>query len=863
MKRLLTLCIMLAVAAMAYAGKVETKKVEKAQTAVSITSTEIPANLLEKIAELEAQLADLRATGGDQTEVRAKLEKYRSLAPRDGHVNTALDRLCTECAPENADLGMIGTVVYDYFITGDCGTDGKWVGRFDGLAGSVYYWDLCPTTPGTGTNAGFDAVSDCDIRIRDAACVELAYNDGVSGCTPSWSPNNWAWNCTATGTYYVEIQPYSGGCLGDASMTFTLNYYRAGVNPAPTNDECGGAIALTVPGSVSGSTADAVDNYNAACPYTSSSKDVVYTYTPSVNENVTFGLCLSAFDTKLYIATECPPVNLVACNDDASVCPNSAGPYRSYLECVALTGGTTYYIFVDGYSSSDFGDYTLTAELCQACDVVCPEGAIAEGEGACSDEYVDTYNGGCNDPAFSTSVLECNTTVCGLSGTYLFTGLNYRDTDWYQFTVTEDMDSNKFCLTTEFAGLFFIFPLASCEDINNGVVAPIYQMATTSCTEVCFDACFLPGDYLAIVLPAGFTGVPCGAEYVLSRECRPCAEPFVCHCNEGPNTHCEYALDNTTYPISDLIPTTCVTINVPVEYHITDLNVCLDLVHTYDGDLDIVLTSPNGTVINLSNQNGGSGDNFTCTTFDDEAVTAIGGGVAPFSGSYSPDSPLSAVDGENALGAWVLCITDNYGGDNGWLNFVCLTFEYDEILPVQFGGFDAVAGNGKITLNWNTNSEHNVDHFELSRDGAVVANVAAENNASGASYSYVDNDVTNGVEYNYSLVSVDVNGARQDLATMSATPTGAAVVNAYALHQNYPNPFNPTTNIAFDMVEAGHVTINVYNVMGQKVAELVNGVAEAGRHTVTFDATSLSSGLYLYKMEANGFTAQSKMVLMK
>ncbi|NUO20456.1 T9SS type A sorting domain-containing protein, partial [bacterium] len=175
----------------------------------------------------------------------------------------------------------------------------------------------------------------------------------------------------------------------------------------------------------------------------------------------------------------------------------------------------------------------------------------------------------------------------------------------------------------------------------------------------------------------------------------------------------------------------------------------------------------------------------------------------------------------------------------------------------------AVAGNGLVTLNWNTLSETDVDHFELSRNGSVVANVAAMNSATGANYSYTDNGLTNGTTYNYSLVSVDVNGARQALATLSATPSGSAVITEYALHQNYPNPFNPTTNIAFDMVEAGKVSISVFNVMGQKVAEIVNGNMEAGRHVVNFDATGLSSGLYLYKMEANGFTAQAKMVLMK
>jgi hypothetical protein len=65
------------------------------------------------------------------------------------------------------------------------------------------------------------------------------------------------------------------------------------------------------------------------------------------------------------------------------------------------------------------------------------------------------------------------------------------------------------------------------------------------------------------------------------------------------------------------------------------------------------------------------------------------------------------------------------------------------------------------------------------------------------------------------------------------------------------------------MKEAGRVSLKVYNLLGQNVATLVNSEVTAGRHSVRFDASGLTSGLYIYKMEANGFSAQSKMMLMK
>jgi len=339
-------------------------------------------------------------------------------------------------------------------------------------------------------------------------------------------------------------------------------------------------------------------------------------------------------------------------------------------------------------------------------------------------------------------------------------------------------------------------------------------------------------------------------------------EPCVCQCSTLPNSHSVIAASNTDYDILDNADV-CLTINVPFQYHITDLNVSLDLVHTFDGDLVITLLSPMGTLDTLSNRRGSAGDNFTCTVFDDEATTTIALGAAPFTGSFIPDQALSAYDGQNAVGNWVLCVLDRAGGDVGYVIGACLTFEYDIILPAEFGGFSAVSRDGEVALNWNTLSERELANYEVSRDGSVIAVVEAQNSATGADYSFVDANVTNGTTYTYSLTVTDVLGGRQELATVEATPGSASVVSEYALHQNYPNPFNPTTNIAFDMVEAGHVSISVFNIMGQKVAELVNGNVEAGRHTVSFDAASLSSGLYLYKMEANGFTAQSKMVLMK
>lgn len=83
------------------------------------------------------------------------------------------------------------------------------------------------------------------------------------------------------------------------------------------------------------------------------------------------------------------------------------------------------------------------------------------------------------------------------------------------------------------------------------------------------------------------------------------------------------------------------------------------------------------------------------------------------------------------------------------------------------------------------------------------------------------------------------------------------------LHQNYPNPFNPTTIIRFDLPIESPVVIDIYTITGQNVMRLINEIRPAGRHTVTFDAGRLTSGVYLYSLKAGTFISTGKMILLK
>lgn len=100
-------------------------------------------------------------------------------------------------------------------------------------------------------------------------------------------------------------------------------------------------------------------------------------------------------------------------------------------------------------------------------------------------------------------------------------------------------------------------------------------------------------------------------------------------------------------------------------------------------------------------------------------------------------------------------------------------------------------------------------------------------------------------------------------ATVITSSEFEETVTEYALKQNYPNPFNPSTNIRFALPEQRDVTLVVYNLLGQRVATLVNETRPAGWHEVTFDASRLASGVFIYRLEAEGYVETRSMILVK
>ena len=100
------------------------------------------------------------------------------------------------------------------------------------------------------------------------------------------------------------------------------------------------------------------------------------------------------------------------------------------------------------------------------------------------------------------------------------------------------------------------------------------------------------------------------------------------------------------------------------------------------------------------------------------------------------------------------------------------------------------------------------------------------------------------------------------LTSVSTEPFDSDRSEWFSLDQNYPNPFDPSTVISYLLPQASYIRLEVFNLLGQRVSLLVNDRIQAGQHTAIFDAGNLSSGIYIYRLQAYGFTLTRKMLLL-
>ncbi len=196
----------------------------------------------------------------------------------------------------------------------------------------------------------------------------------------------------------------------------------------------------------------------------------------------------------------------------------------------------------------------------------------------------------------------------------------------------------------------------------------------------------------------------------------------------------------------------------------------------------------------------------------------------------------------------------------------------DVALPVELVSFTGRYTNGRVELQWQTASETNNEGFFVERRSGnsawqTLGFVRGKGTTTEAqSYRFTDETAVGTVAYR--LKQVDFDG---QFAYSPVIEVLAGDLTSYKLAQNYPNPFNPTTTISYQLPVASDVKLEVFDILGKKVATLVNGRQAAGAYTYTWNANAVASGVYFYRLQAgatNGasnatFVETKKMMLVK
>ena len=201
-------------------------------------------------------------------------------------------------------------------------------------------------------------------------------------------------------------------------------------------------------------------------------------------------------------------------------------------------------------------------------------------------------------------------------------------------------------------------------------------------------------------------------------------------------------------------------------------------------------------------------------------------------------------------------------------------YSIDNLAPAPPTGLGAMVVSNAVQLGWKESLDPDFKYFAVYRGTSPdfdPHSTQAIGTVSKPSFS--DANVAQGTTYYYKLSAVDFSGNESKYSIpVSAVVSGVSDVGGvpreFALNQNYPNPFNPWTEIKYQVPQASHVKVTVYNTLGVLVATLVDRNEEAGYYNVTWDGNDsrgnvVASGIYLYKMEAGSFSVVKKMVFMK
>ena len=174
-----------------------------------------------------------------------------------------------------------------------------------------------------------------------------------------------------------------------------------------------------------------------------------------------------------------------------------------------------------GIDSSSSSEHVMISETTEPCDVECPPDGIPEQEPVCEDDWEDIWNAGCGSEPFVFEEINCNTKICGTSGTFLIDGTPFgRDTDWFRLELAE-ASTITWSVVAEFPVIIFIIDAGSEDCVDYEILD--WTQADT-CDTATISMGVSTGVYWLWVGPSVFEGYPCGVEYVAEIKCGVCGD---------------------------------------------------------------------------------------------------------------------------------------------------------------------------------------------------------------------------------------------------------------------------------------------------------------------------------------------------
>ncbi len=192
-------------------------------------------------------------------------------------------------------------------------------------------------------------------------------------------------------------------------------------------------------------------------------------------------------------------------------------------------------------------------------------------------------------------------------------------------------------------------------------------------------------------------------------------------------------------------------------------------------------------------------------------------------------------------------------------------------MPVELTDFAGIYSNNGIKLTWSTASELNNAGFIIERGSVSTNNKVTDikriafiegkgNSNTINNYQFVDKLIPQTGRYCYYLLQLDIDG---NIKPEKQIEVNFESPKNFELFQNYPNPFNPSTTIKYQVANKSNVELKVFDLLGREIVTLVNEIKEAGVYQTHFNASGLASGVYLYRICADGYSISKKLTILK